>query len=411
MRVLYFGTYERDYPRNAQVISCLRGAGVEVVEKPRRPVGVASGTSCRRACGRSCDAARAEIRLARRSALGADVVIVGYPGHIDMAAARRVAGERPLVFNPLVSLEDTMVGTVALCRSVRCAHARCARSTAAPFALRTSSSRTQAPMLRTSKRSSTFRRSELAVCYVGAEDRLFRPGERSAGEFTVLFVGKLIPLHGVETILRAASACPEIAFRIVGSGQLDEVLARDPGECSSRALGGVRPASRSVPLRGMRARHLRHVGEGRTRHPEQGLSGPRDSNAADHRGHTSRAGAPRGRARRAPRASREPGSAGPGDTPGRVGARPVLEHRRTREDDIRGERVRRGARPQVASAARAAETLVVPDGGLDARTRQIAEAAALDSDEESVYLERRTENGQRGLGGGLLSASSDARLS
>ncbi|MDF2750459.1 MAG: hypothetical protein K0T00_1635, partial [Gaiellaceae bacterium] len=23
MRVLYFGTYERDYPRNAQVISCL----------------------------------------------------------------------------------------------------------------------------------------------------------------------------------------------------------------------------------------------------------------------------------------------------------------------------------------------------------------------------------------------------
>jgi len=33
MRVLYFGTYERDYPRNAQVISCLRGAGVEVSER------------------------------------------------------------------------------------------------------------------------------------------------------------------------------------------------------------------------------------------------------------------------------------------------------------------------------------------------------------------------------------------
>ena len=33
VRVLYFGTYERDYPRNAQVISCLRGAGVEVVEQ------------------------------------------------------------------------------------------------------------------------------------------------------------------------------------------------------------------------------------------------------------------------------------------------------------------------------------------------------------------------------------------
>ena len=32
MRVLYFGTYDRSYPRNAQVISCLRGAGVDVVE-------------------------------------------------------------------------------------------------------------------------------------------------------------------------------------------------------------------------------------------------------------------------------------------------------------------------------------------------------------------------------------------
>jgi hypothetical protein len=33
LRVLYFGTYERDYPRNAQVISCLRGAGVDVLER------------------------------------------------------------------------------------------------------------------------------------------------------------------------------------------------------------------------------------------------------------------------------------------------------------------------------------------------------------------------------------------
>jgi len=32
LRVLYFGTYEREYPRNAQVISCLRNAGVEVEE-------------------------------------------------------------------------------------------------------------------------------------------------------------------------------------------------------------------------------------------------------------------------------------------------------------------------------------------------------------------------------------------
>ena len=32
MRVAYFGTWERGYPRNEHVISCLRGAGVEVDE-------------------------------------------------------------------------------------------------------------------------------------------------------------------------------------------------------------------------------------------------------------------------------------------------------------------------------------------------------------------------------------------
>src|SRR5207253_11451331 len=33
LKVCYFGTYERGYPRNSQVISCLRGAGVEVLEE------------------------------------------------------------------------------------------------------------------------------------------------------------------------------------------------------------------------------------------------------------------------------------------------------------------------------------------------------------------------------------------
>ena len=37
VRVLYFGTYDRAYPRNAQVISALRAAGVEVIEQ-HRPV-------------------------------------------------------------------------------------------------------------------------------------------------------------------------------------------------------------------------------------------------------------------------------------------------------------------------------------------------------------------------------------
>jgi glycosyltransferase involved in cell wall biosynthesis len=66
------------------------------------------------------------------------------------------------------------------------------------------------------------------VCFVGAEDRLFRPGPRPEVPFHALFVGKLIPLHGLETILAAAALAAEIPFRVVGSGQLEPLLADRP---------------------------------------------------------------------------------------------------------------------------------------------------------------------------------------
>ena len=66
------------------------------------------------------------------------------------------------------------------------------------------------------------------VCLVGAEKRLFVPRPPASRTFHALFVGKLIPLHGLETILAAARLAPEIPFRIIGSGQLDYELAGAP---------------------------------------------------------------------------------------------------------------------------------------------------------------------------------------
>ena len=64
MRVLAFGTYERRYPRNAQVFSALRRAGVEVVE---RHVSVWEGREHKFAVGLGSAArlAVAEMRLLR----------------------------------------------------------------------------------------------------------------------------------------------------------------------------------------------------------------------------------------------------------------------------------------------------------------------------------------------------------
>src|SRR5205823_10356775 len=103
MRVCYFGTYERAYPRNAQVISCLRRAGVEVHEEHVSVWDdVRDGWSA--GPGRALRLATAEARLLTRRPGAFDALLVGYPGHFDLPAARTAARGRPVVFNPLVSL-------------------------------------------------------------------------------------------------------------------------------------------------------------------------------------------------------------------------------------------------------------------------------------------------------------------
>jgi glycosyltransferase involved in cell wall biosynthesis len=222
LRVLYFGTYERDYPRNAQVVSCLRGAGVEVVE---RHVSVWEGREHKFAAGLGAASrlAFAELELFRRVDVEFDAVIVGYPGQLDLAAARRVARGRPVVFNPLVSLADTLV-------SDRGRFADTSLPARVLRAIDRASFRSADLVVADTHAQASFFREigarRVEVCFVGAEERIFHAGWRQPDEFACLFVGKLIPLHGLATILDAARRAPELRFRIVGSGQLESLLER-----------------------------------------------------------------------------------------------------------------------------------------------------------------------------------------
>jgi glycosyltransferase involved in cell wall biosynthesis len=224
LRVTYFGTYERAYPRNAQVISCLRAAGVEVVEQH---VGVWEGRRDAWAAGIATGLrlAAAEARLFGRRVDG-DAVIVGYPGHADLPAARRAAGRRPVIFNPLVSLADTLVSDRGRFRPGSLparALAAVDRRAFTSADVVVADTEAHAEFLATLAGHNRFE-----VCFVGAEDRLFRPPWQPEEPFTALFVGKLIPLQGVTTILEAARLGPDIRFRIVGSGQLEPVLREAP---------------------------------------------------------------------------------------------------------------------------------------------------------------------------------------
>jgi glycosyltransferase involved in cell wall biosynthesis len=227
LRVLYFGTYERDYPRNAQVISALRGAGVQVVE---HHVSVWEGRRDNWQAG-AATAARlgvAELRLLRRPRDEFDALVVGYPGHLDLVAARRVAAGRPVVFNPLVSLYDTFVAdrgrftpTSAAGRALRSIDRRALRAADLVVA----DTEADADFL---SALAGIPRNRVKVSFVGAEERVFSPGWAPAAPFEALFVGKLIPLHGVETVLEAARLAPGLRFKIVGSGQLEPLVHDRP---------------------------------------------------------------------------------------------------------------------------------------------------------------------------------------
>ena len=226
MRALYFGTYERDYPRNSQVVACLRRAGVDVVE---HHVSVWEGQRHKFALGigSAMRLARAELRLLRRPTDDFDVVIVGYPGHFDMPVARRIAGQRPLVFNPLVSLYDTFVldrgrwsPRSAQGRLLKMVDRRAVRMAD----LVVMDTENHADFI---ARLGGVSRARIEVALLGADESRFTPPWQPEKPFRCFFHGKLIPVHGLPTILEAARHVPEITFRMTGTGQLQDLLARD----------------------------------------------------------------------------------------------------------------------------------------------------------------------------------------
>lgn len=226
MRVLVCGTYDPGYGRNAVTIAALRHAGAEVVEHnvciwhERDNWSGGARTAVR--------LARAQARLLRRPPEGSfDAVVVPYPGQPDVPVARLCARGAPLVLDALVSLADTLVSDRGRFRPGSAA----ARSLAAldRAALRSA----DAVVADTEANARFLRRlgglapGAVTVIPVGAQEPLFGPGWEPRDP--PLFVGKLIPLHGVETILEAARTAPDLRIRIAGSGQLEGLLAERPG--------------------------------------------------------------------------------------------------------------------------------------------------------------------------------------
>lgn len=234
MRVCCFGTYDADYVRNSVVRAALRSQGVEVVE--------CHATVWRNTDEKVADARRGPLNprlwlkllraywrlLRRHRAVGRyDVLLVGYPGHLDLFLARLLAWfrRRPLVFDAYVSLYDTIVGDRALAPQ-RSLLARLTR-----WVDRATCTLADAVLLDTEAHIGYFhaeyglKREKSYRIWVGADEAYLSEGEDArdgAPPFRVLYFGKFIPLHGVESIVRAAKlleAEPDFRFEMIGGGQ------------------------------------------------------------------------------------------------------------------------------------------------------------------------------------------------
>jgi glycosyltransferase involved in cell wall biosynthesis len=218
LTVGHFGHYDPGYARNRTLGKALRRAGASVVD----------------ICDRRRFLARTPALTRRGWRARPDVILVGFPGHTDVATAKLVALRHrvPVVFDALVSLWET---NVVDRRTVR------ARSLSAHryrTADRVACSLADAIIVDTDAHVAWFRAAfgiapdKLHRVWVGADDELMAPcrARRPAESFTVFFYGTFIPLHGIEHIIGAAQRLQErdaaIRFVLCGSGQTLPAMRR-----------------------------------------------------------------------------------------------------------------------------------------------------------------------------------------
>jgi glycosyltransferase involved in cell wall biosynthesis len=237
-RFCYAGTYEQGYPRNWLTAEALRDAGVRVEEahvpvweRLRDKSGAGPRQLARVALGLALAYGRLVPEVAVRL-LRCDGLAVGYIGQLDMLALGPVAKlmRKPVIFDPLVTLTDTIVEDRRLV-SPRSPLAWVIRQ------VDRAALRLAAVVLSDTAENARYMHDtfkipldRIVILPVGADEVIFYENKGAVWNdatterpLDVLFYGKFIPLHGIETIIRAARIVEErdiqVRFELVGTGQ------------------------------------------------------------------------------------------------------------------------------------------------------------------------------------------------
>ncbi|MDD3190212.1 MAG: glycosyltransferase [Candidatus Pacebacteria bacterium] len=240
MRICYFGTYEQKYPLNSILIKGLRKNGVEVVECHEavwEKYGNKTGSFLRPVSLLKLfiGILVAYFKLIYKffwNCKNIDFYVVGYIGQVDMFLLKFLKflkrDKKKIIFVPLFSIYDGAI----LDRELFKKSSLFAKMLF--FIDKYSMKSADMVFLDTNEHIEyvselfgidikKFRRS-----FVGADEDIFFPIEaekdrQPSRQFTVLFFGKYIPLHGLEYIIEAAQLLrkeKDIKIKMVGSGQI-----------------------------------------------------------------------------------------------------------------------------------------------------------------------------------------------
>lgn len=237
MRVVLWGTYDTGKPRTRILLAALREASVEVLEIHCEVwSGVEDKSQVFELRSRirlflTCLASYPRLVLRYIRAPNHDAVIVGYLGHLDVLVLWPFAllKGKPIVWDAYLSLYDTVVLDRKLV----------GRNTPIAWLLWVwewlACRASRRVVLDTAAHAQLFRElydlhtGRMATALVGAEADFFSrdtklqekaPSDKS-DIVTILFFGQFIPLHGIDTIIRAAQIAHDGPYRwlLIGQGQ------------------------------------------------------------------------------------------------------------------------------------------------------------------------------------------------
>ena len=223
MRVCYFGTYERNYPRNRVVIEGLRKNNV-IVTECHVPFWekVEDKTDMNYRFFLQAPLVYLKLILKYLKRWRSDSLIVGYIGQPDVIIAWLLT-RKPIIFNPMTSLYDTVVLDRKMFRkgSIKAKFMH--------FIDRLSFKLADVVCADTLEHKKYFVEEfnlnprKVKTLYIGAQEYLFFPRKTKKKNYIkVLFYGKFTPLHGTSFIIKAAKLLEKqknIKFEIIGTGQ------------------------------------------------------------------------------------------------------------------------------------------------------------------------------------------------